>query len=495
MSPRRRAFFFLVLASPGFLPLIFPYLPFQDWPGHIGAAGALHWAGRGELPAEYTVRTWLGPNRLFYVLAAFLSPMTGVLLGSNLVLAVFLGAFGPSVALLIRLSGGDERWALAVLPLALGRVLACGFGCNAMALTPLCLGLASMLWIPRDPLRGSLAFVLAAAVALGLHAFVFYVMWGFSLLTTAYLLSRPSTRKAGYASLGAWAVLSVGARFFGHYGDPNHGQLLSAIVSSLELRSPAKLASSFWEWLFAYHRTAVFDDVAQAIWLGALGLGIYRRFPNVRNSPDLVLLWSWVCAGLLAFVALPESIGPPVNWWGGNLRVPVVVGILLVVLAAKPLDARAAQALKVATLAGAAFLVLTSSRIADFSIREMGGFGSLVDRIPARQRVCAIHFSGAALHEFPGEPHWYVANYYLANTPGLVSANLFGNGGEVVEQAGQIPQPGWGQAEGFDWNTHFSWCDYLLVRSPLSRDYVPPTRADIEVIGRSEHWTLIAKRR
>lgn len=166
----------IVLAAPGLIPLLFPYLPFQDWPGHVGAVGAVHWASLGQLPSDYAIRSWLGPNRLFYALAAALAPLTGVQLASNLVLAVFLGAFGPSVALLIRLSGGDERWAVLVLPLTLGRILACGFGCNAMALTSLCLGIAALLWLPRAPLRASVAFIAAALVTLGLHAFVFYVL-------------------------------------------------------------------------------------------------------------------------------------------------------------------------------------------------------------------------------------------------------------------------------------------------------------------------------
>lgn len=494
MSPRARAVLAIVLAAPGLIPLLFPYLPFQDWPGHVGAVGAVHWASLGQLPSDYAVRSWLGPNRLFYALAAALAPLTGVQLASNLVLAVFLGGFGPSVALLIRLSGGDERWAVLVLPLTLGRILACGFGCNAMALTPLCLGIAALLWLPRAPLRASVAFIAAALVTLGLHAFVFYVLWGFAALAGAYFLARKSSRRAGYACVSAWLGLAVATRFFGHYGEANYAALAKAVFDSLELRGPSRLAATFWEWLFAYHRTALLDDFAQIFWVGAIGVGVSRRRASLLHSPGLVLLLLFLGASVIVYIVLPEGIGPPVNWWGGNLRLPIVVGILLVVLAATPSDAIASRVLIVGATAGLAFFLFTSARIADFSRNEMSGFDSLVQDIPAQHRVCAVHFSDATLHEFPGEPHWYVANYYLAKKPGMVSANLFGNAGEIVSQKRDVPQPGWGVAHGFDWNTHFGWCDYLLVRHAPAKDYAPPSRNDIEVVRNSARWVLIKRR-
>ena len=495
MSPRARAVLAIVLAAPGLIPLLFPYLPFQGWPGHVGAVGAVHWASLGQLPSDYAVRSWLGPNRLFYALAAALAPLTGVQLASNLVLAVFLGGFGPSVALLIRLSGGDERWAVLVLPLTLGRILACGFGCNAMALTPLCLGIAALLWLPRAPLRASVAFIAAALVTLGLHAFVFYVLWGFAALAGAYFLARKSSRRAGYACVSAWLGLAVATRFFGHYGEANYAALAKAVFDSLELRGPSRLAATFWEWLFAYHRTARLDDVAQVCWGGGIVVGIARRLGTIRRSPELILLSLCLTASLAVFVILPEGIGPPVNWWGGNLRIPIVAAILLITLAARPGDTFTGYALGFGGAAGLVFFLFTSARIADFSQKEMAGFDSLLEQIPAQRRVCAVHFSDAALHEFPGEPHWYVANYYLARKPGLVSANLFGNSGEIVGRNSEVPQPGWGVADSFDWNTHFAWCDYLLVRHSPAEDYAPPPRTDAVALTRSARWVLIAKTR
>lgn len=493
MSPRGRALLALVLVLPGLVPLIFPYLPFQDWPGHVGAVGAVHWASIGQLPADYVVRTWLGPNRLFYAMSAALSPLTGVLLASNIVLGFFLAGFGPSVAMIIRQTGGDERWALLVLPLSLGRVLSCGFGCNAMALTPLCVGVAAILWTRRAPVRGGVSLIVSAVVTLGLHAFVFYVLWGFLLLAGVYFTIEASSRRSGYICLFAWLLLGFAARFFGHYGEANYGALFQAVLNSFEFRSPAKLGSTFWEWLFAYHRTSLVDDIAQFFWGAAIAIGVLRSRATLFSSPDQRLLLLLIAAAVVVYVLLPEGIGPPVNWWGGNLRVPIVIAILLVVLASRLCDLVATQAMVVGAAAGLVFFAFTTMRIADFSRNEMAGFDSLLEQIPAQRRVCAVHFSDAVLHEFPGEPHWYVANYYLALKPGLVSANLFGNSGEIVGRNSEVPQPGWGVANGFDWDTHFAWCDYLLVRHSPAEDYSPPPRGDATVLTRIGRWVLIEK--
>ncbi len=226
---------------------------------------------------------------------------------------------------------------------------------------------------------------------------------------------------------------------------------------------------------------------------GGIVVGIARRLGTIRRSPELMLLSLCFTASLAVFVILPEGIGPPVNWWGGNLRIPIVAAILLITLAARPGDTFTGYALGFGGAAGLVFFLFTSARIADFSQKEMAGFDSLLEQIPAQRRVCAVHFSDAALHEFPGEPHWYVANYYLARKPGLVSANLFGNSGEIVGRNSEVPQPGWGVANGFDWNTHFAWCDYLLVRHNPAAEYAPPPRSDATVLARSGRWVLIAR--
>lgn len=107
----RRVLFLLALVSPAFVALMGPYVPFQDWPGHLGVAGALiHRAEpAARIDAYYEVLGWFGPNRLLYALLrglAWVLPLRWAAMGA---LGLVLGMLGPAVATLCRAVGARPR--------------------------------------------------------------------------------------------------------------------------------------------------------------------------------------------------------------------------------------------------------------------------------------------------------------------------------------------------------------------------------------------------
>lgn len=471
LSTAGTTLYWLGLISPALIPILFPYLPYQDWPGHVGVVAAQHWLSvdPGALPEPYASRGWMGPNRLAYALAGLLVPVFGVLGGSNLLLAIFLGLLGPALHFTIRALGGDPRWSLAAVALTHGRVLACGFGPNAMAMAPAIFALG--LGWRADRWRYLALLAATLLVTLGLHLFVFLVISGLlGLIAVIDLLSAP-TRRRGLSILGVIALALITMRVVAELPvDPRYvgPGAIETVIAALQVPKVSDTADALWTWLFAFHRRGFWDDMIQGLWAGALILGVGLAIaPGSRRAAEkglLLRLFVLIAAVTVAFVVLPAGLGPPINWWGGNLRLPTFLAVLMVIVASTARGRGASMARAATSAASLAFLLGTSSAIYTFNTEEMGGFSQVIEAIPSGRKVCSFHYSPDIVHEFPGEPHWYAGNYYLARQPGAVDQSLFSNPGVPVSQPHPIPAQGWGIGLGFRWKKHSRWCDGFLVR-------------------------------
>ena len=83
MKPRW--LFYLLLASPGLIPIVAPYLPFQDWPAQLGLVGGLLHLDDPAARIEefYTYKGALKPNIgvhwLVWLFAQVLPPMAAAI--------------------------------------------------------------------------------------------------------------------------------------------------------------------------------------------------------------------------------------------------------------------------------------------------------------------------------------------------------------------------------------------------------------------------------
>ena len=447
MAPRfaTRTVYWALLLSPGLLPLLWVYLPFQDWPGHVGILGVMtHW---GEPGTEYYAwRSHLGPNRLFYLLAWPLAEVSSSLLALRVVLAVSLAAFAPAVHFLLRSIGKHTQVAVAAVPLALGRHLLSGFATTSAALPAFIVALAFFFLLRRSgSWRHALALSAVTLATAGFHAFIWCVLMGFLGLGVTWELVRREWRAAAMTGGAALLPLVLLPLMSFAAATPEHSEgTTAALIAALRFPS-STVGDVAWEWTFASLRYSLLDDFIQAGWCVALAMLFIASFllSKQRARPsDVPVLMLWLSSTILVFLFLGEHIGPPVNWWGGSLRLPVVAALLLICIAAPTMHAEAGlrSGFRPVQLSGAwfglmgiGFSTLLHVHVAKFSMETMAGLSTVLDAAPPGKRLCPLHSATRALNEFPGEPQGYVGNYYVAAKMGAVPQGMFGNPGVIAK--------------------------------------------------------------
>ena len=198
----------------------------------------------------------------------------------------------------------------------------------------------------------------------------------------------------------------------------------------------------------------------------------------------------------LMFVLLPSHVGPPVNWWGGNLRLPVLMLLLLIPLGASSFLARR-WFCRLAVGLNLGICLLATVDLVLFSQQEMKGFDEIVDVIPAGRRVSLLHWTPREVHEYPGEPHGYASNYYLFRKGGFVPQNVFEHPDVPVQRKQQGMAPPWGQAEYFDWARHGGNYDGFIVRVHPEYEHSPlhgVNQNRVELIEARGNWRYYKRR-
>ncbi|NJK89882.1 MAG: hypothetical protein HC923_11125 [Myxococcales bacterium] len=174
---------------------------------------ALHQWTSGELDPHYTFRAWLGPNRLFYVLGAGLSPALGPVLASNLLLALAMGSLAPSAYYLMRQAGRTGAFAVLVVPLAAGQVVSTGFTQNLLALSLFFLTLGLALRVQATPSVGSRAlYVVAGVLTVLTHLFMGLALTG--LLALGFVIAFARRRLRDGITHAAAATFTGSAAIF-----------------------------------------------------------------------------------------------------------------------------------------------------------------------------------------------------------------------------------------------------------------------------------------
>ncbi|MEO1337078.1 MAG: hypothetical protein AAFV29_15645, partial [Myxococcota bacterium] len=350
MKNLKTVIFALGLVLPSLVPFVCPYLPFQDWPAHVGIVGALTQLSEPEarILTHFKYMGWFKLNMFFYLPAWALGEVIGPIAAANLCLSVSLAALAPAVWLLCRALDADPRMALLATPLALGHHVYYGFGPNAAALPMFVLVFALFFFVRRGirPRACTLALIGTLLALAFTHAFIFLAAAGLLGVLAVVDIIRPP-RVAGWAALlglvvsfGFFALLfSQGIGVVGH----RSGEPVAAIWKAILQAPRNRLGETFWTWLFASHRQRELDDWMQAAWsvvlVGAFALTlVFERKAWLRSGR--AALAGLALITLVTFVILPENIGQPLNWWGARLRLPPLVALLLIPMLARPVGAR-----------------------------------------------------------------------------------------------------------------------------------------------------------
>ncbi len=471
--------FWGALVLPGLAPLVCPYPPFQDWPAHVGVVGAL---ARMDEPAarilthfEYT--GWFKLNMLFHVTAWGLSELADPITAANLCLAMALGSLAPAVWLLCRSLDADPRFALLATPLALGRHVYCGFGPNAAALPLFVLGFALyfVLRKTRHPyLAGAGLLVVWLALA-WMHAFVFLAGAGLMALLIMGDTLRPPRWSAGVALgalLAAAGLLALLHRQGLGVADQSAGAPWEALWQAVLQAPRDDLGPVFWGWLFASYRYQRLDDLLQIVWLVGLTGAIWSAW-----ALDGAAWWRTGRAAMLGlavvalamFVVLPESVGPPLNWWGARLRLPPLVALLCLPLVSRKTSRELGPFVPMVVATSVLTVGLGLYDLSAFHRTYNRNFGEVLDAMPPGQRISLLHFTTRAINEYPGEPFGYFGNYYVAAKGGVVPQDFFERRELPFRRRFRLPSPPWGAAGGFRWPQHARGFDGFLVKTDPAR--------------------------
>lgn len=480
--------FWFALIWPGLMPFICPYPPFQDWPAHVGVIGALVHLDdpRANILQFYEYTGWFKLNMLFYLPAWALSELLGPdrlspIGAANLCLAIALAGLGPSVWLLCRMVDADPRMAVLATPLALGRQVFCGFGPNAAALVLFVLALAAFFWARRGgPLGLATAGLTVVLVALAsMHAFIFLAGAGLILLLALGDLIAPPRRAGAVALVG----LLVSGVFFGvlfrqGLGVAGHaaGDPMQAIWQAILHAPRNRLVDTFWAWLFASYRYQRVDDLCQVGWAVAVA-GAALVTWTVEGGrwwrTGRAALFGLAGVTVVMFVVLPENVGPPVNWWGARLRLPVLAALLVLPMIGRSVGREVSAFIAAAGLASTITVGLALYDLHRFHRTYGEGLSEVLDEVPWGQRVTFLHYTPRVVNEYPGQPFGYFGNFYLAHRGGVVPQDFFERRELPFHRRQTRPSPPWGLAAGFRWPNHIEGFDAVLLRTDPPASVTP----------------------
>jgi hypothetical protein len=431
------------------------------------AGAILHRADAAtRVPEFFEFVGWAHPNALQYALLVGFSHVVAPRLAHRLFLALAIGGLGAGMLYLARALGGDPRIAIAATPLALGRVTFMGFTANLLALDLWLVGLGAYVRVRRGDRYAWIALALSIWSTAIAHAFVSFAAICFLLLLVVidlWVQGRAAVRRSlGVLGLCALGVVLTIAPFMGAPDAAwNIRDTVATIYEAVQDEDRRNLPVKLWTSLFAFSDQLSVTDVLQLLWLGIL-MGLMSSAPKSELGRSF---FAATIAALVAFVVLPTQLPDPVNWWGVNIRVPVMAALLAIAAASAGAKRKKLGAALVAI--SLLQVVLSLADLASYSRREMAGFGELLDRLPPGKKISFLHFDTERSSRYPGEPQGYLSNYYLFEKGGVVVEGMFENPLELVQPKRRMGwAPPWGCARKFIWHFHARWFDGFVARVP-----------------------------
>ncbi len=495
------------------------WLPFVDYPEHVGTVGAIHGIHGPAFERYFTVDYAGSQYLLFYVASDLAAYVFGVEGGTRLVVVLSLALLPVSVAAFLRANGRP------MLPAALSACVAIhvfvfwGFVNYAMGATLAIAALAALAWLVRRPTTGrAVGFGVLALLTFYAHAQL-YAWMAFASLVLVLFMVRTAGGKQTLAATWRAAVAAVPSVLATWWWvrsssvlESGEGALRSGTVADpgggAEYARASDTLRGFFDHSFAFYSDGTGDRIALVFLAtvlvvvalrGARALTLEPTLDAERWSrtlaPEAVLLFTFA-----AWLFAPHSyklIGP-IN----DRFLSVALALLPVLAPTVPL--RLLPRVSVGALAIVATLWVGRAHVRKFheTDGEMGSLGEALSHTrPGKKLVGLVFDRQSAVVPFVAYMHAH--QYYQARVGGLAAWGFVELPKSPVKyREGAAPPPfpprfEW-TPERFSWGTWGEYFDYFLIRTAPDRPAPPlfPLAAPNapELIYESPRWKLYGRR-
>jgi hypothetical protein len=494
----------IALVVLAMLPLfVGRYLPFFDYPAHLGVAAALR--QRAD-PATDIARLWqldlrLVPNAFHYAFTWAVSYVISTENASRLFVALFCVAALPAAAVLaLRELGRDYRLAILCVPICWNQCLWYGFigFCAALPMS-----LITLVLLDRElrspSLRRSVGLAALVALLAFTHFFVLAVTLALALPVLLNRLREAGVQRVARAGLPLLSGPLAMAQWFwgGLQGgrQPREGAVGHLWAARPPFREYARLLH---HWFIDGYTNRVDDALAILV---VLALGALLAWSPARRdgltADAAARRLPLLLAGCLAvgYLALPFEIRAPFSWWAMNVRLlPLLFVWLVLAVAPGQLEAWARALLRIVAAASAAFFLYVTDDVARVfnGPSEAGGLAQVLSVLPKGARVLGLYTDYGQRPHYAHYPHAYAAMYGVVQGGGLAAPFI------PIPQSWTNPRqvpafPLAGDARFFRFQRHAGPYTHFLVRTCQGKDCLADPladAADVQLLAEAARWRL-----
>ncbi len=530
------------------------WLPFVDYPQHLGAVAAIHGAGDPTWSQYFVVEYSRSQYLLLYVLSDWLAYPLGVEGAARLTTVLSIAGLPLSLALYLRESGRDPMLGALAVPVALHVYVFWGFLNFAAGMAMALLALAAFTRLCRQPTsRNTTFFALGALLTFYTHAQL-YAWLALAALVTLLATAPVAGKKRALAALwrGALGALPSGlgaAYWIYRSGVIEHGEAGTRSGHAAQVaEDPARfspLADTIRGWLghsFEIYRDGAGLWIAAAFFFCALvaislrgaadaeadaeaeadadaeaeadaeadadadaETSLARSLRWLRGTPSAPLLSyapeavTLLTFGCYLFAPVSYRLIEPIS----HRFLPLALALLACLGARRLLRPLPRLALAALLIATSIFVGVVHDQRFSVTDEEMGELAEALEHTePGRRLLGLIHDQASQVVPFATYLHAH--QYYQARVGGMACFSFVEFPKSPVQYAeGAAPPPfpprfEW-TPQRYDhriWGEHF---DYWLVRHPPGRP--PPNPLHIDraapdaprVVFESSRWTLWAR--
>ncbi|MFO0681814.1 MAG: hypothetical protein U0234_07175 [Sandaracinus sp.] len=526
--------------------LVTEWLPFADYPQHLGTIAAIHGQGRPDIAQYFVVDYFRSQYLVPYVLGDWLAYPFGVEGAGRLTAVLFIATLPIAVALYLREHGRPAILGAVTAGIALHVFVFWGFLNYSAGMVTGVLALAAMTRLHRAPdLRNALLLALAALVCFYSHAQLF-LWFGLACIVQTLFLApvagwKRSARVAGIAALAAlpsvlavWVWLRVSNVVEQGEAGSRSG-LAAQVTDAPPTFSPVDELLRDW---LSHSFAAYTDHAGERIALEMLTLVLFlvalrgAPSPAAPTSPPpsapagspsgslaqrLAALWKTrapvetytsrapeavlvLTFALYLFAPFSYRFIEPIN----HRFLPLALA-LLPVLGPLSLGPRARWA--VAALSCALSIHVGMIHTAHFAEtdEEMGDLAAVLEETRPGHRLLGLIYDRQSSVVGVAPVYLHVHQYYQARVGGLACFSFVEfPKSPVLYRPGTEPPPfpprfEW-MPQSYDHHVYGDAFDYWLVRHEAHRPLPPPFRrpspsgapTPVQVFE-SDHWTLYAR--
>lgn len=343
---------FLLCCVISILPVwLVQYVPFLDWPQHVGMVAFLRYQHDplwGFATYAVTRGEWAATYVVFYYLSAWLAYLMPVEAACKVVLCLYMVGT-PAAGIFLLRSMRIPPWAALLLFVPVYNwPLFMGFFPYVQSFPFLLLGLGLMIRLGRQfRWQPGLALIVVTLLLFWSHVFAYLVFGYFSLLILCFWRFRNFTQRWKTSLLWIPSLLLMAKWMHVLLLARSGGPALQQIASGDNHPGSSWWQATYRPWveklqsLVVHFNEAYHGDweqkvfwfwVACLVWLLVVGL-LLRGWRHICG--DVSLPWPWWQAGMLLFATLLLYFAMPMGlfgvWWALSPRLVVLLGLIAIV--------------------------------------------------------------------------------------------------------------------------------------------------------------------